>query len=484
MISNNTPQKDVDDAIAYMNQTNLSSAPNASLQAQQNHQSLAQNLSSTSSANPMIELQLKNYIQTQLNNGYNLELIRTTLINRGYNPGIVNKISNDISNVNINIKHEVTVSKGTIIGTVVSIFIVGILVFGILNFDSIFKPKESLLDISVSTTEYSHIPGENVNYQIHISNMGSLRGFDTTIKCLVVDDTGSIITRKEETLALETTASVNRNIRLPMNIKPGIYYIQIIADYGNKQAKSSAEIEVVQSIIDKKPSTYIPPTINKDNATIHTPAIPSIPSNPDNVVIKKNTTNNGAPATTITEKSFGEVLTEVKQTASSNPESAIIICSKVLSVEQRDICYSVVADTSKYKNYCDMISGADYRDNCYLSFLMNGGDVDVCDKMTGNSNKDFCEQLKIIQLMDKYYREGNSEKILELSKQLNPDIYGSNPEIQTYEYVYSEPITILDIMSGTETSDEVTDDIIEIAEVPEEVIIDENSTPEENITIL
>jgi len=402
--------------------------------------------------NNAFEMQLRTYMQTQLSNGYNIELIKSTLINRGYAPALVNKVANDLSNVNINIKHEVHVSRGTVAGIVAAIFIIGIVVFGISNMD-LLKPKQSLLDISVSTNTYSYIPGEIVNYQIHVTNMGSLERFDTTIKCLIIDDAGNVVTRKEETLALETTASVNRNIQLPMNIKPGKYDIKIISDYDGKQATSSAAIEVVQSAADKKPSNYVPPIVDE-------PKTPG--DNPSTTIIipEKNITIIYTPPTpkSDSEKSFGEILTGVKQAAYINPESAITTCERVSSSEQKDICYSVVADTSKNKAYCDRITGNDFRDNCYMSFLINLGDVEVCDKISETSNKEFCNQLKLIQLMDVYYREGNSEKILELSKQLNPDIYGNTPEIQTYEHVYSEPITILDIVG---TGEYIQDDLSE-----------------------
>lgn len=445
----------MDDAIAHLNDGQT-----------------VQNNMAGASPNNAFEMQLRAYMQSQLNNGYNLELIKTTLISRGYNPGLVNKVASDLNNLNINIKHEVHVSNGTIFGIIAAIIIVGIAVFGIFNL-GLFQPKDSLLDISVSTTAYSYIPGETVNYQIHVTNMGSMERFDATIKCLIVDDAGNIITRKEETLALETTASVNRNIPLPMNIKTGRYDLKIIADYGTKEAKTSAAIEIVPSVLDKKPEGYIPP-ITQIDRNVSDPDPPSVrPStgtiptvDPDYVYVQPQTSK------TPSEISFGEKLTGVKQTAASDPELASATCARLASSEQKDICYSVVADTSKHDSYCDRITEAEYKDNCYLSFLINMGDVSVCDKISDVNNKEFCNQLKLIQLMDVYYKEGNSDKILELSKQLNPDIYGNTPEIQTYEHIYSEPITITDIMgSGEEVPSEIPGET-----VAEGTVVDENTT--------
>jgi hypothetical protein len=50
--------------------------------------------------------------------------------------------------------------------------------------------------------------------------------------------------------------------------------------------------------------------------------------------------------------------------------------------------------------------------------------------------------------MDKYYKENNTEKILELGKQFNPAIIqNNNPQIQTNEHIYTEPVTVMDIIN-------------------------------------
>jgi hypothetical protein len=391
-------------------------------------------------------MQLRNYVQTQLNSGYTIELIKSALIGRGFDPNTVNKIAGELGNAsiqNIHVRHEVNVSKGTIIGIVAMIFIVGLVVYGIFNF-SMLKPKEALMDITVSTNTYAYVSGENVNYQLHITNMGSLQRFDALVKCVIVDDAGTVITRKEETLAVETTASVNRNIQLPQNTKPGKYNLQIIADYGrNLVAKSSTEFEVVQKAIDR-PTTYVPPVVSTQ---INESTVQSDGHGPDSESITSTSPNIEV------DKTFGGLLTEVRQGAKSNPGYASNICSKIASIEQKDVCYSVLADESQLSGYCEKVSDIARRDNCYLSFVMKGN-VDICDKITDGTSKSFCEQLHIIQLMDKYYRENNTEKIMELSKQFNPDVIKNNPQVQTYEYTYTETatISILDVMSDADAT--------------------------------
>jgi hypothetical protein len=299
--------------------------------------------------------------------------------------------------------------------------------------------------------------------------MGSTQRFDAIVKYVVVDDLDEIITRKQETLAIETTVSVNRNIKLPETIKPGKYYLQVIADYNNKQAESASEFEVVEKAIEKKPSIYVPPTPIKEPTTN----------------VKQNTSKNPTitiPSTTNNGKTLGEVLTEARETALDNPQSAANDCARLSSSEQKDICYSTVADSSQESSYCDKISGTTYRDNCYLAFVIKLN-LDSCDKITATSDKAFCEQLNLVRLMNKYYEENNTEKILELKEKFNPSvIQNNNPQVQTYEYAYNEPVTIMDIINDGTLVEELPDVVIPDETQTDNLTIEENITVEENVT--
>ncbi|MGV8086453.1 MAG: hypothetical protein ACP5N1_02370 [Candidatus Woesearchaeota archaeon] len=465
LLNNNIPQNDVDQAIIYLSQSK--NALNQTSNNQNTNQNSNTNTNKPNASNiphTALEIQLRNYIQTQSRNGYSIELIKNSLIRQGFDSQIVYRIANEYNNVNINVKHEVNISKSTIFGIIAALFIITIVTYGIFNFDT-FKSNQALLDVSVSSNSYSYLAGENINYQLHISNMGSEERFDATIKYLVVDDSSNIITRKEETIAVETTASINRNIQLPTNIKEGKYHLQVILDYGrNQQAKSSLEFEVVKVII---------PNTNR-NTTSAISEILNNTSNNNNDNIDSPTINNNNIESQIPEyfrESFGDTLVLVKETARNNPNSAAKICSDLESDSKKDLCYGAVADVSLMSNYCELIINIENQDNCYLSFAMRGN-AQACTNIINSESRSFCDQLIIVQLMDKYYKENNTEKILELSRQFNPEIYDNNPITATFEYTYTEVVTgnIMDVMS-------VPEEIIEIT--PPEI-----EEPEENSTVI
>ncbi|HYD02776.1 MAG TPA: hypothetical protein VEC16_00600 [Alphaproteobacteria bacterium] len=446
LLKNGISAKDIDDTISYIN--SFKSQP------------------TNASKNTILESQIRNYITTQMRNGYNIDLIKSALLRNGFDLATVNNVANEFNpgnynnsgNGSINIKHEVHFSHGTILG-IVAILLVAVGIFGFLNFGPIGSSQsDSLLDVSVTTTAYSYISGNTINYQIFITNMGSQKRFDAIIKTLIVDDSGNIITRKEETIAVETTSSVNRNIALPQNTPSGTYYLRIIADYDGKQATSSSEFQVVKNAGDIKPA---PSTGTGSNTNPSTGSNAGSGSNSGNTNTGSQGSNTGSENTdnSINTPTFGALLTEIRGIAKNNPNMASNRCKDLSSVQQKDVCFEAIADSSGLTSYCANVEESTRRDNCYLAFVLKGN-VEVCAYIIDSNSKAFCDQLKIVQLMDKYYKENNTEKIIELSEQFNPSIYNSNPQIPSYEYTYVETatISIVDIVNEEQPAQEVPEE--------------------------
>ena len=402
LLKNNLPQRDVDEAISFVKS----------------------NTNGIQSSNPL-ESQLRNYFQTQSHNGYNISQISNSLISQGYPITIVNKISSEFNTVNL--KHEVHFSKSTIIGILLVIIVATGSYFAISHLFN--KTTNSLLDVTISTDEYSFNAGDVINFQIYITNMGSPERFDVSLKYVILDESNKQVASKEDTVALQTTASLNRNIIIPSGTPAGRYRLQVTAKYGSSSAKGSTEFEVVSNTVLKN-TTSKPVTIK--NSTINNP----------------NTLETYVPPVTMdTGKTFGELLTDVKATSVNDPESALPECSDLASLDQKDICFSVIADSSGSYEYCSRVDSTTYRDNCYMSFVLKGN-VDVCQYITDADNSAFCNQLRIVQLMNKYYQENNTEKVLELRREFNPGIYNSEITVPNYEYTYTEPVTIMTIANS------------------------------------
>lgn len=401
LIKNNVSSHDVDEAI-----------------------SVVKSSSQSFNVNP-IESQLRNYFTIQSGNGYNIAQISSSLINQGYPIILVNKIAAEFNTVNL--KHEVHFSRGTIIGILLIIIIASVSYFAVTNIFT--KTSSSLLDESLSTDKYSYNPGDFITFQVHLTNMGSNDRVDVLLKDIIVDESNNVIASKDETVAMQTTESVTRDIMIPPGTPLGKYQLEVIASYGSNNAKSSNEFEVVT------------PTETNNNNVPNT--IPTL-TQPNTTIIPENVET--PPSVTATGKTFGDLLSDVKAAAKTNPESVVSECSNLASQDQKDICYSVIADSSQSYNYCAEVTNVDYRDNCYLAFVMKGN-VNVCQYINDADNKAFCNQLQLVQLMNQYYKDNNTAKVLELSKQFDPNIYNSNPQVKTYDYTYTEPVTIMSIVN-------------------------------------
>ncbi|HEY9705043.1 MAG TPA: hypothetical protein V6C58_21570, partial [Allocoleopsis sp.] len=374
-----------------------------------------------------------------------------------------------------NVKHEVHFSKGTIIAIMLILFVGGG-VYSAMHF-GLFSKSESLLDVSVTTFSYVYVSGENINYQIYITNMGSAKRFDAIIKTVLIDDIGNIITRKEETIAVETTSSITRNIQVPQNTPSGKYYLKVIADYDGKQATSTNEVQIVKNVLDKPPINTRPNNGGTQGGQTSTGSQTGGSSNTQ--------TGSGANSgsSQVYTKTFSDTLSNVKSVSLSNPNAAVEICEDITQETQKDICFETIAATSKTTSYCSYMQDVTRRDNCYMSFLMAGETVDICDKISDSKTKEFCDQLRLVQLMDKAYAEGDTEKLIELSKLFNPSIYTDKPEaINQYQYTEEyydsqEPsVAIEDIFNDgsgvVETSEQTNNNV----ENNEEIITETNET--------
>jgi hypothetical protein len=373
---------------------------------------------------PDIEMQLRNYVQQQLRNGYAADMIRMALIRQGHNAFLVDKIINE--NVNINIRHEVHVSGKTIFGIVFSLFLVAGLVYILFFSNLILNKNIPLLDVSIQSNKDTYYPGDIITYNIELISTGTQKRFDANVRYVILDENDAVKKSYSETIAVETRATSSGSITIPTTLNPGRYYLKAIVDYGGETpASSMTEIYITAKEDTGQPEIIIPTGTVRDNTTTTT--------------INTNTNTQQ----TTTKETFGDTINIVRQQAKINANIAVRICDRSQSQDQKDICYSTVAEASSNSSYCDIITKTTYRDNCYLSFIMTG-DTKVCDKIIDNSTKLYCNQIRIVEQMNYYYQQNNTAKILELSKQFEPSIYNSNPAPITYNNEYKQPATIDD----------------------------------------
>ncbi|PIN94501.1 hypothetical protein COU56_02600, partial [Candidatus Pacearchaeota archaeon CG10_big_fil_rev_8_21_14_0_10_31_9] len=114
----------------------------------------------------------------------------------------------------------------------------------------VLSPEGKLLDVKIQPLKERVEPGEILRLQMDLLNLGKTKKVDVQFDLQLIDaDTGEIITRSEEAIAVETSFSQIKEFPIPKNTPLGKYLIKGVASYSsleedNQQATSIAHIVV------------------------------------------------------------------------------------------------------------------------------------------------------------------------------------------------------------------------------------------------
>jgi cell division septation protein DedD len=408
------------------------------------------------------------YVEEQLSRGYKPELIKERMIRQGYSPALVDGVVESV------MMRQGTSGSPGLSGTqqplgasqeksafpkiILVILFLALVVVGVIFIPKLLQAKEPLLDVQVSAEKLSYAPGEEVGFDLEITNMGSAERFDITLISRLLDKNDNTLLSKEETIAISTSASYHKTIQLPSTIKPGSYVLKVFANYADKVATSSFSFEVTQKAsstascndgVRNQDETNIDCggtcTNAKgvywyDNACHFTSKTGTQPIGTcTDGVRNQDETNidcggvcasvNGAywydyachmspkPSTPITptQPSAQEIIIQASAAAENNPEEAKSICMQLETTSDKDACFEKIAEISKQKEYCELITEPNTRDLCYKPFFFEYKDFTVCEKLTDLESRKACEQLREIQKIIDEMNSGNNETAAQMT---------------------------------------------------------------------
>ncbi len=109
------------------------------------------------------------------------------------------------------------------------------------------ESKGALFDLRVKIPdEYLNmLPGKEVLAEIELFNLGEVKRADVELEYTIEDSQGNKVTKKKETMAIETQASFIRKIKIPTNVKGGKHILYIKVIYNEKSASATAEFNVI-----------------------------------------------------------------------------------------------------------------------------------------------------------------------------------------------------------------------------------------------
>ena len=114
----------------------------------------------------------------------------------------------------------------------------------------ILSPEGKLLDVKIQPLKESVAPGESLQIQTDILNLGKTARVDVQFDLQLIDiESGEMLARTEEAFAVENTYSVIKEFKIPSEIPIGKYLIKATAYYSSleqqdQQATAIAYVEV------------------------------------------------------------------------------------------------------------------------------------------------------------------------------------------------------------------------------------------------
>ena len=390
----------------------------------------------------MVDERLIKYIKQQLDQGQNISNIRNTLVRYGNSPGIVDQAVNSIF-LKKEVKHTIHFSPATTI-SVIAILVTITLVSSLFYFMN-QSPKQ-LLDVNINSDTPNVEPGNYLNFKVELLNLGSKNRYDILLKHEIINSENSIVlTKKTETVAIETRNVIESQILVPEDADLGNYALETTASYKGKKATSSILVRIIRK--DLEPTCTDGIKNQGETKTDCGGPCPVCPSCNDNIKNQgEQGIDCGGPCESCDKKcddknscttdifkdgactykeikpccgnlkcetnenyrncaqdceapqdkdifeglTIWEKLDKIRNISKTNAEKAERYCTDIEEYTYRDECFANLGDVTGKARPCDKITDNRTKDRCLASAAKQSKDSDICAKISQESRRDSC----------------------------------------------------------------------------------------------
>jgi len=341
----------------------------------------------------MARKKLASYIKEQLSRGYDINTIKQHLINNGYSLRQIDNAVNELYKPT-EVKHIIHFSPATMI-TLVSVFIGLVAISAIFLFMMNEKTPAQLLDINLDGISTTAKQGSEISFITELTSLGSKKRYDVNLRHEIISQkTNKVLTFKEETKAIETSASPQTSITIPKEALPGNYILRTIATYNNQRAVATLPVKIEKSEIPEEPSEPTEPEEipeePKEPYEEEPIEIPEEPQEPLEIPEPSGKID-------IDELSSFEALEKVRETAKQSPTDAAAYCPKFEFQTSRDLCYEYVGEESGDRRYCERIQDERTKDICYANVAKKLFKPELCEQIKKDNRKDSCYMSFVIE---------------------------------------------------------------------------------------
>ncbi|MBI2545796.1 hypothetical protein HYV81_01310 [Candidatus Woesearchaeota archaeon] len=319
----------------------------------------------------MPDPRLTAYIQAQLQKGIPLQAVRDGLIKYGYQP---QQVDEAFAALHQTVKHEHSISAGTLLSIAAVLLGIILVTFAFFYMNPFTQKQEQLLDINLEEIITEAKPGETITFLKEISNLGSDKRYDITVKHELLDTSGNLAYSKEETLAVETKSSTQTKLKLPATINASC---QELTD----ACPASCDDENPCTADSCSPATGFQCAHEliafccgnnecEADETSATCATDCLASEPDISIFDR--------------------LEDIKSLAASNPDKASSLCAGIESNTYRDDCYGNVGKVSRDLRFCSLVKSDRTKDDCVSEIAKSSGSSSLCQQITLDTRRDAC----------------------------------------------------------------------------------------------
>jgi len=330
-------------------------------------------------------LDLVGYLRKQLQAGYDISILKNSLLKYGYSEQEINTAVRSVYNLT-EVKHTIHFSKNTW-GVMVGVVATIILIVGFILFNMDTTPE--LLDVRIISIDNQVDAGEDVSFSVELFNLGAKRTYDVELRYEVVDNQGNTIGVKEETVALQTKATTSSSVNIPKNLV-GNYLLRVVALYNGKTARASSSF-IVNEVIE-----CVPNCLGKDcgldgcggSCGNCRSGFDCVDDKCNQIIIEEE------PPVVDDIVDDDEIsLQDIKELSKNDFSRAMSKCDDFETVAGKDLCYLEISIEANNKDSCTEIISDIQRDQCYMNYALNNNDYSICDKITNDNLKESCELL-------------------------------------------------------------------------------------------
>ena len=363
---------------------------------------------------------LTDYVRRMLFQGYTPANIRNALLSYGYGQPVIDDVMGkivgagaELNGPTIRVRHTIHLSAPLI---AIILLIIAALPTSFLLYRHYTKQPAYLLDLSTAPFKDRVKPGDVLNFEIQLLNLGSSKRIDVKLNHYLKNMDGRIIALKKETAALETRLTLKSSFRIPEDIGPGIYTVETVAILPQGKAESSFSFKVYQMSL--MPSCVDGIKNNgEEGIDCGGPCAPcknktAAPTKPPEEKVKEKELKEIKPVNR--PLTPGEAEKEAEEILKNeSPEKAVSVCKSITEDYYYTRCINKVAAFANDTSYCSLLSNAPDRDSCLMKIAINGN-ADACLKITNGMIRHSCISMHRIAIISRLAEENKTDELAEI----------------------------------------------------------------------